>query len=115
MNCVLLYGSLGAPPEYYISAKGVPSVKWSLAVRPRRGNGVNWVQCITYGAHAEIIHDQYGTGDFMLIKDGELTITKRGESPPYWMVRVRLIEHLSKKARDTINYYQPDQLEDKNG
>ena len=106
MNCVFLFGYLGSPPEYSISEDGVPSAKWSLAVRPRRGTAVNWVRCVCYRALADIIRDNYGTGDPMVVKDGELVISKWGDRPPYWQVRVRLIENLGRKSKDIENLYE---------
>ncbi len=103
MNYVFLFGNMGSPAKYSINQAGVPSARWSLAVRPRRGKVINWVQCVCYGALADIIRENYGTGDSMLIKDGELHITKYGEDRPYWQVRVRLIEHLGRVFRDNSN------------
>jgi len=95
MNYVYLCGRIGAPPEYEVNAKGTAVLRFSLAVQRRRGKAVNWIQCIAYGKVAELIRSHYGTGDRLLVKDGELEVTRYQGGKPFWIVRVRLIEHLN--------------------
>jgi single-stranded DNA-binding protein len=93
-----------------MTSKKAPRVRFSLAVRKRRGGtDVWWIQCEAYGKLANIIRDNYGKGDFILIKDGELQTLKNSLGRTYWVVRVRLIEYISRKLQN------PDMEKDYDG
>ena len=93
-NHVILFGSIGKPPQYSVNAVGTPHVKFSLAVRKKEkgSKDIHWIQCESYGELATIIKDGYGKGDFMLVKDGEVQTTTYKDGRQYWVIRVRQIE-----------------------
>ena len=92
MNDVKLWGTVGRAPKGGVGAHGVPKVSFSLAVRKHKQKAIYWIQCESYGELAEIIRDNYGKGDFMLVTNGELQTKTFPDGKQFWVVRVRSIE-----------------------
>jgi single-stranded DNA-binding protein len=101
MNHVFLFGRIGAEIRHEVTQKGTSTARFSLAVRRRKGKVISWIQCIAYGKLADILRNEYGKGDQLLVKDGEIEVTQYSEGKAFWIVRVRLIERLGPQYQTT--------------